>query len=159
MVSDSFTRALAFVLNVEGGYNKADPADRGGPTNLGVTQAVYDNYRATMRLPTQPVTMITRDEAAAIYRNGYWDPLGCGEMTWPLAVVVFDAAVNHGPGRAQRFLRDVAWADVPETVQSFALLCLRRAFYRRLTEQDATQAKFLTGWLNRLEKLRVEAQG
>jgi lysozyme family protein len=39
-----FGRALAFVLKVEGGYTN-DPEDRGGATNKGILQRVYDIYR------------------------------------------------------------------------------------------------------------------
>jgi len=156
-VVTAFDRALAFVLGVEGGYNKADPVDRGGPTNFGIRQVTYDFYRATMRLPTQPVTEITREEAAAIYRTNYWEPLGCDDRPAPLDLIVFDTAVNHGPGRARDFLRDCEWADQPPGIIGFALLCLRRNFYRRLAENDTSQAKFLRGWLNRLDALRGTA--
>lgn len=157
MVTEYFPAALAFVLSVEGGWNDGDPVDHGGPTNLGVTQRVYDSYRATVGLPQQAVRFITRDEAEAIYRTDYWEPLGCDTMEWPMAVVTFDAAVNHGPARAQRFLTDVVWADAPAPMRAFAVMCLRRAFYRRLVEQDPSQARFLQGWLNRLERLRRAA--
>src|SRR5689334_2420943 len=60
---DQLVEAL---IDREGGY--ADhPADRGGPTCFGITEAVAraQGYRGAMRgLP--------REEAAAIYRRLYW---------------------------------------------------------------------------------------
>lgn len=153
----NFDRALAFVFGVEGGYSN-DPDDHGGPTRFGVTQATYDGYRAAVKLPTQEVSEITRDEATAIYRTNFWDVLGCEKLPWPLAVVVFDAAVNHGPGNAKRFLNDATWAAEPVTVQAYAVLCLRRSFYRDIISKRPDQSKWLAGWLNRLESLRKVAE-
>jgi len=54
------------LIDREGGYSN-HPADRGGPTNFGIAEAVAraHGYRGSMRdLP--------RDEAAAIYKRLYW---------------------------------------------------------------------------------------
>ena len=153
MPEDLFPRALAMIFDLEGGYSN-DPTDHGGPTNFGITQATYDSYRATLKSPTQPVAQITRDEATAIYRTDFWEPNGCGEMTWPLALVVFDTFIQHRYNVATLLLHDVRWADEPEPMLAFALLCLRRNFYRRTIIADTTQSRYLAGWLNRLEKLR-----
>lgn len=153
MPEDLFPRALAVIFGLEGGYS-SDPTDHGGPTNFGITQATYDSYRATLKIPTQPVAQITRDEATAIYRTDFWDANGCGEMTWSLALVVFDTYIQHRSGPARLMVHDVQWADEPEVMLAFALLCLRRNFYRRIIIADVTQSKYLAGWLNRLEKLR-----
>ena len=158
MVSDLFPRALAFVLDMEGGFSN-DPADHGGPTSFGVTQVNYDAYRGTLKLPAQPVAQISRDEAAAIYRTNYWEPHGCGEMSWALGLTIFDTFVQHQYGVASDMLRDVVWADEPEQMQAFALICLRRNLYRRIVQKDPTQSKFSRGWLNRLGKLRQATQG
>lgn len=54
------------LLDREGGYVN-HPADRGGPTGFGITEAVAraNGYRGAMRA-------LPRDEAAAIYRRLYW---------------------------------------------------------------------------------------
>lgn len=44
-----FDQCLKFVLEREGGYVN-HPADRGGPTNKGIVQKVYDQYRTFRRL-------------------------------------------------------------------------------------------------------------
>lgn len=45
MTNSGFTRAITFILKWEGGFSD-DPDDRGGRTNKGVTQKVYDTWRA-----------------------------------------------------------------------------------------------------------------
>jgi lysozyme family protein len=54
------------LIEREGGYVN-HPADKGGPTSFGITEAVAraHGYRGPMR-------QLPRDEAAAIYRRLYW---------------------------------------------------------------------------------------
>ena len=59
-------RLLEALIEREGGYVD-HPADRGGATRFGITEAVAraHGYRGPMRL-------LPRDEALAIYRRLYW---------------------------------------------------------------------------------------
>lgn len=90
------------VIAREGGYSN-HPADRGGPTNWGITQAVArDNgFVGDMRA-------LPRATAVAIYRRIYWDQPGyafVAEMAPSVAVRLFDTAVNMGVGTATGFLQ------------------------------------------------------
>ncbi len=86
----------------EGGYVN-HPADRGGPTCWGITQAVaraegYDG----------PMHALTADQAAAIYRSLYWERPAfdrVGERAPALADELFDTGVNMGPEVAAGFLQ------------------------------------------------------
>ncbi len=90
------------VIGREGGY--ADhPADRGGPTRWGVTQAVAraHGWQGDMR-------RFPREEAAAIYRKLYWQRPGFDRVSAlaPMtAAELFDAGVNMGPATAIAFLK------------------------------------------------------
>ena len=44
----------------------------------------------------------TRAQAAALFKRHFWDALGCAALPLPLAVTLYDGAVNMGPGRAVR---------------------------------------------------------
>lgn len=90
------------VIAREGGYSN-HPADRGGATRWGITEAVAraHGFGGDMRV-------FPRDEAAAIYRRIYW--LGPGfaaiaERAPALAAELFDTGVNMGPAVAGRFLQ------------------------------------------------------
>lgn len=90
------------VIAREGGYGN-HPADRGGPTNWGITQAVArtNGYVGDMRA-------LPRAVAADIYRRLYWDQPGyafVAQMSWPIAAELFDTAVNMGVGTATGFLQ------------------------------------------------------
>lgn len=94
-MSDDFARAFAAVLGHEGGYVN-DPHDPGGETKFGISKRSY---------PAEDIARLTIERAQAIYRRDYWDSCRCGEMSWPVALVVFDCAVNQGQLRARRFLQ------------------------------------------------------
>ena len=70
MSIDTLKRQLiAEVIDREGGYVN-HPADRGGPTNWGITIAVarHHGYTGDMRA-------LSRQQAAAIYAADYWHSL------------------------------------------------------------------------------------
>jgi len=85
-----FNYAVERTLGIEGGYVD-DGVDRGGPTNLGITQA------EALRHGIADVRAITRDQAIQIYYQDYWlvcnlDEIGSRSVTAEL----FDTAVNCG---------------------------------------------------------------
>ena len=47
----------------------------------------------------------TREQAAALFKTQFWDALSCQDLPLPLAVVLYDGAVNMGPARAVRQLQ------------------------------------------------------
>ncbi|WHO39588.1 glycosyl hydrolase 108 family protein [Sphingobium sp. AP49] len=90
------------VIAREGGYVD-HPADRGGPTNMGISQGVAraNGFAGNIRdLP--PAT------ARSIYRRLYWEQPGyalVARESPSLAAELFDTAVNMGPGVANGFLQ------------------------------------------------------
>jgi lysozyme family protein len=90
------------LIEREGGY--ADhPADKGGPTCFGITEAVAraHGYRGPMR-------QLPRDEAIAIYRRLYWLRPRFDEIAKRSARIageLFDTGANMGPAVAVTFLQ------------------------------------------------------
>lgn len=103
-MTDRFRIALAHVLKHEGGFVN-DPADPGGATNHGITIKTLAAARGES-VTVQDVRDLSRDEAETIYRERYWTPCRCDELPPALDLMVFDCAVNQGPGRAIRFLQE-----------------------------------------------------
>lgn len=90
------------VIAREGGYSN-HPADRGGPTRWGITQAVARQHGFTGDMRIFP-----RDEAEAIYRRIYWLRPRIAEVAErapALAAELFDTGINMGPAVAARFLQ------------------------------------------------------
>ena len=112
-----FERALAHVLEMEGGYDE-DPYDPGGPTNLGITLAEYARdkgvraHRRQLRRLKAELKAIPRATVRRIYRDHYWLPAACPELPPPLALFHFDAAVNQGVAGAARMLQQAVGTDI-----------------------------------------------
>jgi lysozyme family protein len=90
------------LIEREGGYVN-HPADKGGPTCFGITEAVAraHGYAGSMK-------SLPRDEAAAIYRRLYWlrprfDQVA--KRSSRIAAELFDTGVNMGPAVAATFLQ------------------------------------------------------
>lgn len=122
-----FNRSLDFVLRWEGGYTN-DPSDPGGETKYGISKRAYPNL---------DIRNLTRGGAAYIYRKDYWEMIGADSMPDPLALVVFQAAVNCGVSRANKWL-DASGGDY-------------REFLRLQLVHYATQKSrlYMLGWVNR----------
>jgi lysozyme family protein len=90
------------VIEREGAY-VSHPADMGGPTCFGITEAVArtHGYAGAMR-------ELPRDQAAAIYKRIYWARPGFDEVAGrspAVAAELFDTGVNMGPAVAATFLQ------------------------------------------------------
>jgi lysozyme family protein len=90
------------LIDREGGYVD-NPADKGGPTCFGITQAVAraNGYAGPMR-------QFPRSEAAETYRKLYWLRPRFDEVasrSARLAAELFDTGVNMGPAVAITFLQ------------------------------------------------------
>ena len=90
------------LIEREGGYVN-HPADKGGPTCFGITEAVARAHGFAGAMAELP-----REEAAAIYRRLYWlrprfDQVA--ERAPRVAAELFDTGVNMGPAVAATFLQ------------------------------------------------------
>lgn len=141
--------AITFVLSpqIEGGYAN-HPADKGGPTNMGVTQAAYDRWRTRHHLPIRSVRDITETEARTLYYEDYWVPSGAEGLLWPVQLIHFDTYVNSPPLVARKLLEESGGNPV-------TYLRLREENYRAIVRRDPTQGVFLNGWLNRVKTLKA----
>ena len=98
----AFDRALKHTLGIEGGFSD-DPRDSGGATRFGITEAKARafGYGGDMRdLPP--------DLAHHIYKTDYWDLIRLDQVAWlsePIALEMFDTAVNCGVGVPVKFLQ------------------------------------------------------
>ena len=90
------------LIEREGGYAN-HPADKGGSTRFGITEAVARAHGYAGAMAELP-----RDEAAAIYRRLYWlrprfDQVA--ERCPRVAAELFDTGANMGPAVAATFLQ------------------------------------------------------
>lgn len=161
----------------EGGYVN-HPADRGGPTKYGITQATLADWRGRP-VTANDVKLLTWDEASRIYRRNYWDAVRADDLPVGLDYLVFDMAINHGPRRAVILLQEalgvapdgvfgpatlravhairddnaVVIREIEETVER------RERFYAGIIARNPSQEVFRRGWAARSERVANEALG
>lgn len=171
----SSVEAINKVLKTEGGFVN-NPADRGGATNYGITQKVYEEFKGR-KVTIDEMRNMPIEDAKAIYKAGYWDKVA-GDMisNYSIAYTLFDQAVNRGVNsaimQAQRILGQAVTglmngtllnalnALKPDQAKSFlnSYFDASEKFYKDLATKDPTQIIFLQGWLNRVAGLRAYAE-
>ena len=175
----NFQRSLDFVFRHECVFapgHDGDPGyvlpenvsgDDGGLTKFGIDAADH---------PGLDVALLTSGQAAAIYRDGEWTHCLCDQLPEGIDTAVFDCAVNNGVPVAgillQRALGSFEFPVAvdgeigPATIWAAAaahakcgwpftvrLLALRRQRYQDIALHNPALAKFLKGWLARVDDL------
>jgi lysozyme family protein len=157
---------LTFTLKHEGGLVD-DPDDPGGLTNKGITLKTF-NLWFPRAGGADGLRTISSQQVNIIYDAGYWMNVQGDALPTGVDLVVFDFAVNAGPGRSVMMLEAVAGTnrdgiDGPRTETAIAkmdptvvitkLTNLHEAFYRADPDFD----EFGGGWLARLADCRTQA--
>ena len=151
----NFDTAFAKLLGHEGDFSD-HPADPGGATRFGITEAVAREvgYRGDMR--ELPLNLAKR-----IYLEKYWLPISADDLPPGIRYIVFDGAVNSGPGQSVRWMqRALGVVDDgkigPKTLQAAyaqnadALRCRILAQRLRFMASLANWPAFSRGWARRI---------
>jgi lysozyme family protein len=171
-MANTFDKCLQVIFAAEGGFSD-NSADRGGPTNYGVSSAFLESIGSD-KTPEE----LTRDEARDLYRKYFWGPVQGDDLPPPVALIIFDMAVNSGVKTAIRRLQyvlknyqavDQDGAMGPRTLTAVQsayhlyneiflgeLLNSRREYYADIIRKNPSQGVFARGWNNRLNKLLTE---
>ena len=105
-----FDSAFKVVIGEEGGFSN-NPADPGNWTSGVCGRGMCRGTRygiAAADHPDLDIATLTLDTARSIYKEKYWSAVRGDELPAPLALLVFDAAVNCGVSRAIRWLQVAA---------------------------------------------------
>ena len=163
---ENFDNALAAVLHHEGGFVN-HPADPGGMTNLGCTKKVWAEW-CGRQVDEKDMRELTKKDVAPLYKEKYWDKVSGDYLPAGVDYVVFDCAINSGPGRAAKFLQQVAGvtqdgAIGPGTLRAVTAIppaelivrysAVRLGFLQGL----ATWETFGKGWGRRVEEVKTAA--
>ena len=134
-MKDNFERALAAVLHHEGGFVN-HPSDPGGMTNLGCTKKVWEEW-VGHEVDEKAMRSLTPADVAPLYKAKYWDKIKGDELPDGVDYVVFDCAINSGPGRAIKFLQGCVGADMDGAIGPKTLAAVRAADAKALVEDYA----------------------
>ena len=165
-MQSNWKQSFELMLQSEGGYAN-HPSDPGGRTNLGVTQATWENWIGRQSDESE-MRSLTSDKVEPMYRKKFWDAVRGDELPTGIDYLMFDFAVNAGAGRAIKTLQtsigvaaDGAFGPITmAAMKSFEPVKLierfsqaKEDFYRSLNTFNV----FGKGWLNRVERVRAEA--
>jgi lysozyme family protein len=145
MAAANFEEALRRLLAHEGGYAN-HPSDPGGPTNFGITLAVFRQY-VKPGATASDVRAMSAAQARAIYRAKYWNALACDRLPAGLDYAAFDYGVHSGVARAARVLRRLAGAPAGNGIDAAALSLIAAREARELIAALCDERlAFSSGW-------------
>lgn len=171
MAANNFNAAMQHVLKSEGGFVN-HPKDPGGMTNLGVTARTWGEWVG--HDPSEKeMRELTPEKVAPLYKRKFWDLIKGDDLPSGVDYVVFDIAVNSGPGRAAKMLQQcigvtpdggigpktlaavlTCTSSGDETKSLINKICDKRLeFWKSLP----TFETFGKGWTNRGNSVRDEA--
>jgi lysozyme family protein len=150
MSTAKFRRCHEVTKTWEGGWSD-HPADPGGKTMYGVTEAVYHAWLRHHGKPVRPVRQITLAEAEQIYFEQYWVPSGGPTLAAGVDLATYDASVNSGVSRGRKWLLASIGGPDHETVKR--ICATRLGFMRSLNIWNT----FGRGWARRVAD--IEAKG
>lgn len=166
-MKENWDDALAAVLHHEGGFVH-HPSDPGGITNLGCTKTVWEEF-CGHPVTEQDMRALQPSDVAPLYRTRYWDKVKGDQLPAGVDYVVFDAAINSGPGRAAKWLQECVGATPdgaigPGTLAAVAAMPaadivarykeIRLNFLRELKTWDT----FGRGWERRVNEVTAAAE-
>lgn len=153
---NNFDLAVNLTLKKEGILSDHKD-DAGGLTKYGISKAAY---------PGLDIANLSKEDAIKIYKRDYWDKAQCLELPYPLDVMVFDTAVNHGVIKAVKILQESLGLKADGIVGQQTRAAARTAknsiytvfMINRLYAYTSAKSwpTFKEGWKNRLTKLAVE---
>ncbi|MCH9665506.1 MAG: N-acetylmuramidase [Gammaproteobacteria bacterium] len=176
-VPKSVRNIIEAILKAEGGYVD-DPADRGGKTNYGITEATLGHWRKLGRNANEAeVRGLTKAEATEIYLKQYYYRPSFDELYKSLQPTVTDFGVNSGTSRATKILQDMCNQIEGESLlkvdgmlghHSIGLInewckrypvlfvssfCYKRIkYYIDITNKRPANKRFIRGWIVRTNK-------
>lgn len=146
----------------DGGFTD-DPTDKGGRTQYGIAEKSNPEAWADGK--------VTEDEARAIYTKKYIVGPGFDKITDPrLQHFLVDWGVTSGPGVAIKSLQRLVGVNDDgvlgvETLQAVTendptkllnrLIDDRIKMFCRIVQKNPSQARFISGWVNRALEFRV----
>ena len=171
--SDSlFYATIPLVMRYEGGFVN-DPVDRGGKTNMGITQNFLNAYRKKAGVKARDVKELKKDDAIALYKVE-WDNRGFGLLdNADIMKLVYDFSVNSGPKTAIGYLQKLLNTKghnlvvdgyignkTNQAVNAVDANWLKRELQRsraehcdRIVDRHPEQKRFTRGWFYRINDI------
>jgi len=174
---------IAAIIAKEGGYVN-HPADKGGPTQYGITAKSYAEYfrRPSSNIPMDvtiaEIKAVTPALAEKIYYTLYYVRPNIISLPTLIQPIMLDMAVNHGRRGSVKILQTalvsasysqsspdgiIGVKTITATTRAVTelgkhfinnIVDRRLHYYQEIINTDPTQAAFKNGWFARAESFR-----
>jgi hypothetical protein len=97
---------------------------------IGTVHSVAFDYRGHGDTPRPPGPIDWNaygDDAVAIYRRDFWDRCKCDQLPAPVALLLFDCAVNQGQGTAAHLLQQAVGVKQDGIIGMITIAAARKA--------------------------------
>lgn len=160
----------------EGGYSN-HPNDKGGETNLGITDKLDGKADGLVDVNDDgkgdvPIKELKKEQAKSIYKRLFWSPLKADEIkSQSVAEILFDFAVNSGVGTAARAIQKIVNVAQdgnigPKTISEInkrnaaelfeEIKTFRKQFYAKIIVKNPKLKTFEKGWNNRINSFKFK---
>jgi hypothetical protein len=159
----NFNETMKLMLNLEGGKTD-ESSDKGGRTNLGITQRTYNEWLRKNKRKPADVFNISKSTALQIYREGYWNVIKGDKLPHNVAKAMMSMALTDGPQDSVRFTQrllgieetgfmgpktlSAIWAKCKKDDTEFTKNIMKKQILRYRGDEDK---QYVKGWENRAE--------
>lgn len=166
-----------FILYWEGGDKYSEmSADKGGPTKYGITLATWKKVgydkNGDKKITKEDVKLLTKADFNMVFQRTFWAKLMADDiLDQSVANIVVDFAYNSGVSRAAKHLQTIVGVTADGVVGSKTIAAVnnykgggktlfnalkadRIRYLKNVVAGNASQKKFLIGWLNRVNSIR-----
>lgn len=171
-----FCDAFEHIVRIEGGFVD-NPLDPGGATKYGISLKFMKEYYHNEGLEREDVSRLTLSQAADVYFQGFWRPLGLSKtINGQASLFIFDQAVNRGIGSVMGQVNQLlsqkispSFPDIfsildfyqsqiqlnPRLQYSFLInfMILSQNSYLEIVKAHPERIVFLQGWMRRTQNL------
>ena len=168
-MKDNWEKSCDKVLESEGGYQLTTlVGDLGGQTYAGIARNPnphWEGWELIDKGETPPKEIVR-----SFYKANFWDKVRGDELPAGIDYLIYDFAVNAGVGRAVKTLQSAVGTNPDGVIGPATLAAVKsstdlvekfsnakEAFYKGIVERKPDQARFIKGWLNRVEHVQAAA--
>ena len=166
----NFEKYFPIEVNEEGAVYENVPGDNGGCTKYGLTLDDFHEYTGNDSLTCESVKAIDRQTAHDMLKKLYWDFFSADHIEdQELAMFIVDGGLNMGRVLIAKYVQTILGLTSdgkpgPKTLAGINAVnsadLFKRLYDRRKQRYDAivannpSQAKFIKGWINRLNMIQ-----
>ena len=163
-MKENWEKAFDTVIASEGGYQLTTlQGDAGGQTYAGIARVPnpqWEGWALIDQGKTPPKEMVMH-----FYKTAIWDKIKGDDLPTGLDYLVYDFAVNAGPGQSAKMLQRAVGVADDGAIGNMTLAAVRShnaqdlieeftkkkaEFYDAIVAKRPENGRFLKGWLNRV---------